>query len=57
MPVQDLTRNDSRFQGDVIYAEEMPRINEKLMEYYPDRSFYKYVRQINRPHGELIRIR
>lgn len=57
MPVDDLTRNDSKFINDVIYARELPNINEELMEYYGDRSFYKYVRNIDHPHGQLIRIR
>lgn len=57
MPVEDLTRNDARFMGDVIYALEIPRINHQLMEYYDDRSFYRYVRDLDHPEGELIRIR
>lgn len=57
MPAKDLTRNDPRFVNDVIYVLELPHINEQLMEYYGDRSVYKYVRDLNEPHGELIRIR
>jgi hypothetical protein len=57
MPADDLTRNDMRFVNDVIYALELPKINHELMEYYPDRSFYRYVRDVNHPEGELIRVR
>jgi hypothetical protein len=57
MPADDLTRNDTRFVNDVIYALELPHINHELMEYYPDRSFYRYVRDVNHPQGELIKVR
>jgi hypothetical protein len=57
MPAEDLTRNDSKFMNDVIYVLELPRINPQLEDYYRDRSFYKYVRDLDDPQGELIRIR
>jgi hypothetical protein len=57
MPAEDLTRNDARFSDNVIYALEIPKINHQLMEYYDDRAFYKYVRDLDKPKGELIRIR
>jgi hypothetical protein len=57
MPIGDLTRDDARFMNDVIYVRSLPAINNQLMEYYSDRSFYKYVRDIDKPHGELIKIR
>jgi hypothetical protein len=57
MPAPDLTRNDARFLNDVIYALELPKINGQLMEYYSDRSFYRYVRDVDHPEGELIRIK
>lgn len=57
MPIGDLTRDDPAFLNDVIYVRSLPAINNQLMEFYSDRSFYKYVRDINKPHGELIKIR
>ncbi len=57
MPADDLTRNDSKAENDVLYALEVPNINNQLMEYYHDRSFYKYVRDIDKPDGELIKIK
>ena len=43
--------------NDVIYVLELPRINDQIMEYYGDRSVYKYVRDLNKPHGELVKLR
>ena len=57
MPTGDLTRNDPKFMNDVIYVLELPKINDQIMEYYSDRAVYKYVRDLNEPQGELIRIR
>lgn len=57
MPVDDLTRNDPKFENDVIYALELPRIRNELMKYYSDRSFYRYSRDLNERRGELTRIR
>ena len=57
MPRGDLTRNDPKFMNDVIYVLELPRINDQIMEYYSDRAVYKYVRDLNEPQGELIKIR
>lgn len=57
MPADDLTRNDPRFVNNVLYALELPNINKQLMEYYSDRSFYRYVRDLDSPQGQLIRIK
>ena len=57
MPASDLTRNDPMFMNDVIYVLEIPRINEQLFEYYNDRAFYRYIRDTEKPHGELVRVR
>ncbi|MFZ6011980.1 MAG: glycosyltransferase family 39 protein [Bacteroidota bacterium] len=57
MPIGDLTRNDKRYQNDVIYARDLGDKNAELMEYYKDRSFYRYVRDFDNPSGELVRIR
>ena len=57
MAVGELTRNDARFVNNVIYAIELPEITGQLMEYYSNRSFYKYVREPDKAHGELVRIK
>jgi hypothetical protein len=57
MPADDLTRNDGKYENDVIFALELPKITGKLMEYYNDRSFYRYIREPDDPHGELVRIK
>ena len=57
MPPDDLTRNDHKFQNDVIYALDIPHISEQLMDYYPDRAFYKYVREADYVNGKLIKIK
>ncbi|MEX2230985.1 MAG: glycosyltransferase family 39 protein [Cyclobacteriaceae bacterium] len=57
MPADDLTRNDAKFLNDVLYAVELPRINDQLMGYYSDRAFYRYVRDPDHPEGELIRMK
>jgi hypothetical protein len=57
MPVDDLTRNDPKFENDVIYALELPKASNELMKYYSDRLFYRYTRDLNERHGELTRIR
>lgn len=57
MPPDDLTRNTPGFMDDVIYVVSLPGINQQIMEYYPERAFYKYVRDVDSLRGELVRIR
>jgi hypothetical protein len=59
MPIGDLTRNDKQYQNDVLYARdfEAEKLNVQLMDFYKDRAFYRYVRDPEKPTGELIRIR
>ena len=57
MDVTALTRNDPKFLNKVIYAQELPEISDQLMEYYSDRSFYKYTRDVDEVHGRLTRIK
>ncbi len=57
MPIGDLTRNDVYFLNDVLYAIDLKERNQELLDYYPDRAFYRYVREVNDPHGKLIRIK
>jgi hypothetical protein len=56
MPIGDLTRNDVAFRNDVLYAFDIPGRNKELFAYYPQREFYRYVREPNNPRGRLIRI-
>lgn len=56
MPPSDLVRNDMNFQNDVLYAHDRGAQNITLMEYYPSRTFYKYVRDSDEAHGALIRL-
>jgi hypothetical protein len=57
MPIGDLTRNDVYYLNDVLYALDLQQRNHELMEYYPDREFYRYVREVNDEKGKLIRIK
>lgn len=57
MPASDLTRNDALFMNDVIYALEIPQINDLLLKVYHDRAFYKYIRDADKPRGQLVRMR
>lgn len=56
MPKGDLTRNDVHYANDVIYALDLDGKNDKLMKYYSDRTFYKYVRDREKVEGRLIRV-
>jgi hypothetical protein len=57
MPAGDLTRNDHRFKNDILYAINDEQYNTALMNYYPKRGIYKYLRKDDRSEGILIRIR
>jgi hypothetical protein len=57
MPVRDLTRNSMDYTGSIIYAEDLKQENERLMNYYPNRSFYKYIRDKEKAEGWLVKIR
>lgn len=57
MPIGDLTRNDVYYLNDVLYAIDLQQRNQELIDYYPDRAFYRYVREVNDDKGKLIRIR
>lgn len=57
MPIGDLTRNDVYYLNDVLYAIDLKERNQELMNYFPDREFYRYVREVNDEKGKLIRIR
>jgi hypothetical protein len=57
MPIGDLTRNDHAYKNDILYAINDERYNSTLMQYYKNRSFYKYIRKPDRNQGILIKIR
>jgi hypothetical protein len=57
MPVGDLTRNDPYFSNDILYVRDLGANNKLLIEYYPDRKFYKYVRARESVHGKLVRVK
>jgi hypothetical protein len=57
MPIGDLTRNDIHYANDVLYAQDLGDKNSQLMQYYPDRTFYKYVRNREAVKGRLVRVR
>lgn len=57
MPTGDLTRNDVYYLNDVLYALDLQERNSELMDYYPDRTFYRYVREVNDEKGKLIKLR
>ena len=57
MPIRDLTRNDMNYQQSVIYAQDQREKNHLLMEFYPDRSFYKYVRDREKVEGWLMKLK
>jgi hypothetical protein len=57
MPVRDLTRNDPDYSGDVIYAQDQSDENERLMHYYPNRTFYKYLRDREKVEGWLVKVK
>ena len=57
MPIRDLTRNGINYKGDIIYAQDQGEENAELLEFYPDRSFYKYIRDPEKVGGELVKLR
>lgn len=57
MPARDLTRNGLHFTRDIIYAQDQREKNEELMQFYPERSFYRYVRDPEQVEGKLLKIR
>ena len=57
MPVRDLTRNGLDYTSDILYVQDLGNENIKLLEYYPGRSFYQYVREPDSVAGRLIKIR
>lgn len=56
MPIGDLTRNDIHYANDVLFAQDLKEEDSLLMDYYPDRAFYKYLREDNEVHGKLVKV-
>lgn len=56
MPAGDLIRNGPDFADDVLYALDMADTNTRLMEYYPDRAYYRYAYDTASRRGDLVRI-
>lgn len=57
MGILDLPRNGIDYDGSVIYAIDKPEENYKLMQYYSDRAFYRYVRDPEKVNGRLVKVR
>ena len=57
MPVSDLTRNGIDYNGHVIYAHDLGSENAKILEFYPERSFYKYIRDPDKVKGQVVKLR
>jgi hypothetical protein len=57
MPKGDLTRNDVNYKNDVLYALDLKEKNEALMRYYPERKFYKYIKDKESVEGRLVRLK
>ena len=55
-PPGDLTRNGLDFDRDVLYAWDRGQANQRLMAYYPGRSFYRYLRDAEQARGRLVRL-
>ena len=57
MGQMDLTRNGLDYNNSFIYAHDLKERNRELMQFYPERSFYKYVRDRESVEGKVIRLR
>jgi hypothetical protein len=56
MPASDLTRNESSFQGNVLFVLDIPQQNKELFNYYPERNFYRYEWQGGKGKGSLVKL-
>jgi hypothetical protein len=57
MPAGDLTRNDQSYNNDVLFVLDLKGRNEELIRFYPDRKFYRYVKNKEEVAGRLERIK
>jgi hypothetical protein len=56
MPSGDLVRNDLGYGNDVLFAHDIPGKNAILRSYFPDRTFYRYVRDPEKVEGWLEKV-
>ena len=56
MNIMDLTRNGTGFSGSVLWALDFGPDNRRLMDYYPDRTFYRYRFDRLRRAGTIERV-
>lgn len=57
MGQMDLTRNGLDYNNSVIYAHDLNARNRELLNFYPERNFYKYVKDPEAVEGKLIKLR
>ena len=53
MAWHNLTRNDIDFSNSVLYAKDKGEDNHLLMEFYPEKSYYRFSQNKNTGEGEL----
>ncbi len=56
MPRLDLARNGIEISGPVIYALDFGADNQVVMDYFPDRKYYRYTRRRDEVRGSLEEI-
>ena len=56
MPASDLTRNDKFYRASVLYAFDDAASNDDVMNRFPERKFYRYIRRDDDPSGKLVEI-
>lgn len=52
----DLARNGIKISGPVIYALDFGADNQVIMDYFPGRKYYRYVRRPDQAMGRLVEI-
>ena len=57
MGEMDLVRNGLDYNASVIYAHDRGDRNKELREFYPERKFYKYLRDPDNVEGKIIPLR
>lgn len=57
MGILDLPRNGTDYDENVIYAIDLGTENKKILEFYPDRAFYKYTKDLESVEGRLVRVK
>ena len=57
MGILDLPRNGTDYDENAIYAIDLGTENKKILEFYPDRAFYKYTKDLESVEGRLVRVK